>query len=833
LNATEPGIGKLKLVFIEALALTTPIAAGSEVNINVPMVQLRQGDFYVRVAMLGSGKTARTRTVQRTTRPRFDANEICISVPHYGSEFRLELVDAADDHTIGFFLFTVQTLLQEQRDDSVCQNWLPLPVTSFRKRRIVRELRKFTKNGSASEFFVASGSKDAGEIIGAIEFQVVMEEDFSALFGKDPYTCPARPKDDLDLTKIQAHIGRITQLAGDVRSTIQSLGYIVSWENPILTGLSLFFFVRFCWQVHPDHIFSGPVLLGILSMMYLAFRRMKGGLKLRFLDRELKANRKTTATLEYLGLHRPVALLKASIRGGRNLRSPEMGLPGNVSCKISLDFARFCDEKQTKLLRSIDGASVAQHSIGSTESVYSTSPKWRFLEESDEARRLKQVIPSQGNFFDGNGTKQNVLEVDFPILQPFVRDERSEKFELLNWSDSKAAVVFEVVFHDLVSIFPGSEYSLGEVVVPLSKLTEKGETAGWFKITPNIASELIPRLSHHAEEERPAIHLKLNWVPPVKVHGLPAEIEREASIVMQEEFVRAAKMTLKKSVGLIGTSLGAINTVRGFSGHLLAVQNGLGSVLDIVEALINAMNFSDPLKSSVFLAVLVILWSILAVVPLRLVVFSIGIIPYIVCFKGRFGKYILAAKERPQSSPSTSVGRKDASPVTIWLSNFVRGLPLDEDLHKTYFWETRRAVTGKLQVEADERRSSRLRKLWRAQWCEVVEVLKSPDSSLKARVESAFVVIQGRRVMWWRSTNEFDSGEQPIGRILLHGHAGLATPTPVELKAIGEEDRISRAVSLFGKGADTQERITMILSCQPSKDAFEDAVNSAVLLKEA
>jgi hypothetical protein len=341
-------------------------------------------------------------------------------------------------------------------------------------------------------------------------------------------------------------------------------------------------------------------------------------------------------------------------------------------------------------------------------------------------------------------------------------------------------------------------------------------------------------LSQHAEEERPAIHLHLTWVPPVTVDSLPAEIEREASIVMQEELVRAAKMTLKKSVGLVGTSLGAINTVRGFSGHLLAVQNGLGSVLDIVEASINVVNFSDPLKSSVVLAVLVILWSVLAVVPLRLIAFSIGIIPYILCFKGRFGKYILDTKQRSKSSPSQSNGKKGGSPVTIWLANFMRGVPLDEDLHKTYFWETRRAVTGKLQVEADERRSSRLRKLWRAQWCEVVEVLKSPSSSsVNPGFESAFVVIQGRRVMWWRSTNEFDSGEEPTGRILLHGHAGFATPTPIELKAIGEKDRISRAVSLFGKGADKQERITMILSGQPSKDAFEDAISTAVHMKEA
>ena len=820
------GIGKIRFNFLQAFILRDSLPEEFELDLNPTLEQLKRGDYYVRVVRLDTNKSFRTRTVQRSTRPQFDSSEIVLNVPHYASEFRIELVDATDDQPIGFFLLTAQMLLQEQRDDAIKQFGMPIPQISFKKRKVIRELRKFVKSGDAKEYFTMEGAKTSAEIVGMLEFQVVLDEDHSALYGSTPYLCPPRPKDELDLAKFQAHIRRISQLIADVKSTIHTLNYVVSWENKYLTGISFVIFAGFCYRVHPDHFFTGPVFVALLYMLYLAFLRTHGSLKLRYLDKELSTLRKSTAAPEYLAVHRPVGLVRASVGGGKNIRSPEMGLPGNVSCRVSIDFARYCDEKQRKELASVDSAVEASHIVGSTETVYSTSPRWSFLEESDETKRLKHVVPSRGEFFENGSNKQNVGVLEFPVLQPIVRDTKTKELELRPWSSSKAALIFEVVFHDFAKILPGSEYTLGEVVLPLSEIAQKSEISGWFKLTQSITTDSSP-ISNPDEGEIPIIQVRVKWLPPVKIEGLPADVEREASIVMQEELARASKLAQKKTVGLVGSSLGAINTVRGISGYILAIQNGLGSLLDAVEAARHLINFSDPLKSSAVVIGLLMLWFVLYSIPFRLLVFLLGTIPYASSLKARYEKSV--KRNRRHDFPPEDRAAKKLSPFSIWVNNFMRSLPIDDDLRKTYFWETRREVAKLLCGEADERRSSRLQKLWRAQWYEEVDLFKMAEKEASLRPRKAFAVIQGRRFMWWSSVHDFDNGEQPIGKIFLQGHAGLATPSPIEMKAIGDD--MYRAVSLFGRGEKEQERVTFMVKGLKSKDAFERAVNGALFTK--
>jgi hypothetical protein len=64
--------------------------------------------------------------------------------------------------------------------------------------------------------------------------------------------------------------------------------------------------------------------------------------------------------------------------------------------------------------------------------------------------------------------------VAFPMLQP-IRSIQDEVFLLSPWESSGGAIVFEVRFVDVLSLIPGSEYSLGEVAIPLSNLVDSGE----------------------------------------------------------------------------------------------------------------------------------------------------------------------------------------------------------------------------------------------------------------------------------------------------------------------------------------------------------------------
>ena len=82
--------------------------------------------------------------------------------PHYGTEFRIEVVDASTEAIIGTTLLTTHGLLQDQRDLVVSQGGVPLleclngPLCFKSMRAVTLELRKGVKFGGSSDFFVSS-----------------------------------------------------------------------------------------------------------------------------------------------------------------------------------------------------------------------------------------------------------------------------------------------------------------------------------------------------------------------------------------------------------------------------------------------------------------------------------------------------------------------------------------------------------------------------------------------------------------------------------------------------------------------------------------------------
>lgn len=289
-----------------------------------------------------------------------------------------------------------------------------------------------------------------------------------------------------------------------------------------------------------------------------------------------------------------------TVERGRNLRSPDLGLPGHVGCRVYWDPTRYLPEKKRKTVVDIDMATGARHEIGMTKFVYKTSPDWPGVVESEAAKRLKQLLPSaaDGSFFGDSTSREESKGVELPILQPIKADDENG-IKLQSWSKSPAAVVFEVKFQDTISLLPGSEYSLGEVAIPFSELSETSEISGWFEVLEVGTTRVVARGSDeaqgsfgggHEEDDAPQIFLRVKWTPPERHDA--TETEREASIVIQEEMIRSAILSKERKLGLVGTSLGAFNTVRGLSDNLLLVQNTLGGVLDVVGSIRNAFNFS-------------------------------------------------------------------------------------------------------------------------------------------------------------------------------------------------------------------------------------------------
>ena len=824
-NAPRAAVGTLKVNIIKAFVFQSAKHPSSSSNVDkgVSLSALtKKGDYYMRITS-STGQMIRTKTVQQSGRPKFRSGEMSLPVPSYGVEFSLELVDDATDSVIGSGVLPANAILQQQRDSYASSTIIPFvwvfsgPVTFNISRRVVLDLREANKQSAVA--FFSDSSDDA--VVGTVELDLLLEEDKNALYGPSPYKCPPRSHDQLDLAVLQNHIRRISNLIRDAKKLVEIYKFMVSWENPAITAFCACIYFHLCITSKSKHIVAMPLFALLVIMAYLGFDRAHGRLPRRYINRDLEK-------LEHEdGLRRPsscsMGMINIEIVKGSNLKYPEYGLPGSAVCKVSLDLTHLMSEDDRKRSVALDEALGAPHELGFTESVYSSDPIWHKSTESLESSRIRQAFPFEGPIFDHDNSSVN-SRFSFPLLQP--GRHHGQNISLEPWTASPAAIILEVRFHDLVSILPGTEHILGQVVIPVSKLISQGEIRGWLEVREpgkkDVPFELRSKLPSGGT---PQLLVQLSWVPPESFLGSSPNEEKEASVVVHQEMIRAARLFRQQQVSLLGSSIGAFNTVRGLSSTLLSVQNALGTVLDCLEAVLNVFNFSDPYKSSVVFVAILLAWMVLSIIPSRFLMSAAGILQFGITLHARLfqstrSRKVSHGSNQPEKEKSTS----DTPSVATWISNAFMGLPTDEDMRRTYYWDTRRVVALEAESRSAERRNERLSALWKSAWHGNIEFISSEQR------RPAFCVLQGHRFLWWNSSDSFDRGEAVLGQLTLDGHAGIATPSPVELRAVKGEEA-NRIVVIFGRGEGSQERITLLCPDATERQRCEDAVLKAISRK--
>ena len=182
--------------------------------------------------------TARAKNIQ-TSRPVFNTERMSFVVPHYGAEYKLEVVDANTDSPVGTALLSAQGLLQGQRDRMLSggPGRLLLGLLGIGSpsdlRRVKIELRTGVRTGFGLDYLAST------ETSGWVEVDVRLDEDRSMFLSAAPRRCPPRDGEDFDVALIQLHIARIARLYEDVRKLAQAYVYVVSWESRELTSVSL------------------------------------------------------------------------------------------------------------------------------------------------------------------------------------------------------------------------------------------------------------------------------------------------------------------------------------------------------------------------------------------------------------------------------------------------------------------------------------------------------------------------------------------------------------------------------------------------------------------
>ena len=107
------------------------------------------------------------------------------------------------------------------------------------------------------------------------------------------------------------------------------------------------------------------------------------------------------------------------------------------------------------------------------------------------------------------------------------------------------------------------------------------------------------------------------------------------------------------------------------------------------------------------------------------------------------------------------------------------------------------------------------------------------DETLKEQGwQPVYLVVQGKRVMWYKSEQDCDNGGTSEGMISLLGHAGLTSASPLEIKELGI-DIAKLLVVVFGKNIEKQqEKISILLPDLRSKDLLESEIMSILDYKQ-
>jgi len=358
-------------------------------------------------------------------------------------------------------------------------------------------------------------------------------------------------------------------------------------------------------------------------MMRLAYLRVTGQFKDRWTMQEKEALIKSETKIEKnQSIFRPLGLLHVGDLQGKNLRSRDLGLPGSFYASIMYDPLRYApSDKMRASLIKMDSSSGCTHEVGTTISPGITSnPVWEQMQESTELMRLKHLLPDDRIW----GQKEDMdTSLSYPILQPLTDgsfisnddDEQAVGLSLMPWEQSFGAVVIQVRFSDVLGM-ELFDNTLGEVVIPLAKLAGSGRTVeGWFRLLSVGTTDTIPGEESPDEsavelegeeseteseegEDSPApvvafpelyVNIKFSSNALSGGDGMSPSDDMESFKVICEEMSRTASIAQSNSIGVIGSSLNTINTVRTLGGKL---QNQISVVVDMVERVRNAFNFS-------------------------------------------------------------------------------------------------------------------------------------------------------------------------------------------------------------------------------------------------
>ena len=385
----------------------------------------------------------------------------------------------------------------------------------------------------------------------------------------------------------------------------------------------------------------------------------------------------------------------------------------------------------------------------------------------------------------------------------------SRRPHLLPWQQN-STVVKVTLYEKSPSSF--IDTSMGTVKVALRDILPKGineqqalsgelpEMLKWFDV-------LGPAAAADGEAAgRGAAQVQLRMQLQIRSSGrkAPSKDEKETSIVLSALLSEADQ-----------SADSTMSTLWNFRDNVKFVQNLMRWLLDTIESFKNIFNWTAPSKTLPIYLCLVAIWLLCVAVPGRFIILTVGLYEFLY-------KFI------PEPGGNAS---------QIRFSNLLQSIANDDDLEQLYSKERKTALRDWQKQKADMIRKRQLEVVFKSAW-EGYCKIKYADMSRGAgsagqqqqQWEDAYLVAQGRRLVWWSNKRSIKEGRPCSGQVLLFGHAGLTQPSPVDVREVGEE-HVTRLLAVFGSdAAGAPQKCTVLCRDSIAAAALSGAVQ-ALLVK--
>lgn len=223
--------------------------------------------------------------------------------------------------------------------------------------------------------------------------------------------------------------------------------------------------------------------------------------------------------------------------------------------------------------------------------------------------------------------------------------------------------------------------------------------------------------------------------PPLAATVAPTLEEKESSLVLQ---------TLLKGNE---KSSSTISVLWNMTDNVKYVQNLMNGLLDQIESIKNILNWTSPNKTFPLYVAVVAIWLVTVLVPGRLIILAIGVYEFFFVF--------LPIPE----------GRS----TMIRFGNLIQSIPNDDDIAQIYAAEKKAFATSKHAEWRQTEKSRKLELVLASRWQGRVSIKGSSSSSLTAGAGGlgddwveVYLLLQGRRLVWWASEEALEIGKVSI-----------------------------------------------------------------------